>query len=618
MHKIHAMMQRKDDLKKLIEIYNRRLQVLKEKAALYGLETPAHILIEIEDLEAEIEQLQDKLSVSEDNADADKSLGSQHRLLDITESKQISIITRSVFISYVRDNKDMVDKLCQSLMKAGVDVWLDRNDIAPGSNWKDAIRNAIENGSFFIACFSAEYNARSQTYMNEELNLAIEQLRQRRPSQTWFIPVLLSGDIPDWQISPGKTLKDLQWVKIDEHNWNSAFQKILRVIGPTPSEKIRTLQLLLDVAIKENRVRGSSRLTWWDVRDLYTNRKQITFDQESIRIILKALFSNNETAIEWIQEFPEYCVQGLSELLYSEEESIVGWICTNLRKCKTEKRLVIPVWIELSRKVHLSSKFVEMILDTLLEFGEIEPALDLFSRVILDTDRRYNINVQSYAEKISEADRRTQPYLYQIATSTGSLHCQRAIAQVLLNSEYKDEAQRIIENVTQELTTVYQFNFVFEYDYGLRCECWCTLEGWKHQYEYSSTRWESVADGLPTGENGFPRGIKPSQFILGVDEKQLTKFQIRGWKRVRWLDYYSDRVWLAKGFWRLTRFDKDLLRSMKKPSFEEVKKAGKLPNYENPIISRLIKLSPWFIRTLEKYGLSSWFIKTVEKYEKKW
>ncbi len=54
-------MSRKDDLKKLIANYKRRLQKLKEQQASFGLHTPPHILTEIEDTEETIEQLQIEL-----------------------------------------------------------------------------------------------------------------------------------------------------------------------------------------------------------------------------------------------------------------------------------------------------------------------------------------------------------------------------------------------------------------------------------------------------------------------------------------------------------------------------------------------------------------------------
>ena len=64
---------------------------------------------------------------------------------------------RHVFISYVRENQKQVDRLCHDLESHGVNVWLDRNDIKPGARWKNAIRKAIRQDDFFIACFLDEY-----------------------------------------------------------------------------------------------------------------------------------------------------------------------------------------------------------------------------------------------------------------------------------------------------------------------------------------------------------------------------------------------------------------------------------------------------------------------------
>src|SRR5437899_1861677 len=58
-----------------------------------------------------------------------------------------------IFISYIHENKDIVDKLANELRNRGVTVWLDRNDIDPGVRWRNAISEAIHSGSFFVACF---------------------------------------------------------------------------------------------------------------------------------------------------------------------------------------------------------------------------------------------------------------------------------------------------------------------------------------------------------------------------------------------------------------------------------------------------------------------------------
>jgi len=49
------------------------------------------------------------------------------------------------FVSYVRDDKEIVGRLARSLEAAGIDVWLDKHDIEPGMRWPVAIENAIRS-----------------------------------------------------------------------------------------------------------------------------------------------------------------------------------------------------------------------------------------------------------------------------------------------------------------------------------------------------------------------------------------------------------------------------------------------------------------------------------------
>lgn len=55
-------MGQKEDVQKLISRHHRRLQKLQEKKATYGQEPPPHLLLEIQDLEAELQALKAKLA----------------------------------------------------------------------------------------------------------------------------------------------------------------------------------------------------------------------------------------------------------------------------------------------------------------------------------------------------------------------------------------------------------------------------------------------------------------------------------------------------------------------------------------------------------------------------
>jgi len=100
------------------------------------------------------------------------------------------VVAGHAFLSYVREDSAQVDRLQRALQKAGIPVWRDKSDLWPGEDWKAEIREAItDNALVFIACFSSSSLARVKSYQNEELVLAVEQLRLRAPEQPWLIPV---------------------------------------------------------------------------------------------------------------------------------------------------------------------------------------------------------------------------------------------------------------------------------------------------------------------------------------------------------------------------------------------------------------------------------------------
>jgi hypothetical protein len=141
------------------------------------------------------------------------------------------------FISYVREDRAEVDALQRMLETAGVRVWRDTRDLWPGEDWRARIRDAITRQALvFIACFSCRSVARKRSYQNEELGLAIEQMRLRRPDVPWLIPVRFDDCfIPDRDIGGGRTLNWLQHVDIFGDNRDEAASRlvasVLRILG---------------------------------------------------------------------------------------------------------------------------------------------------------------------------------------------------------------------------------------------------------------------------------------------------------------------------------------------------------------------------------------------------
>ncbi|GAB4511198.1 MAG: hypothetical protein OHK0046_08950 [Anaerolineae bacterium] len=89
---------------------------------------------------------------------------------------------KHLFISYSRKDRTFVDRLVESLESHGMTVWLDTDDLVPGTpNWEQAIRDAIEYCTAVLLVASP--HSRASVYVQGELTLA--QLRQKPIYPLW-------------------------------------------------------------------------------------------------------------------------------------------------------------------------------------------------------------------------------------------------------------------------------------------------------------------------------------------------------------------------------------------------------------------------------------------------
>ncbi len=116
---------------------------------------------------------------------------------------------------------------------ANIPVWRDRSNLWPGEDWRLNIRRAItDNALVFIACFSSVSVARSKSYQNEEITLAVEQLRQRRPEDPWLIPVRFDEcDIPDIDLGAGRTLSAIHCEDLFGGRYNEGVERLVAAIS---------------------------------------------------------------------------------------------------------------------------------------------------------------------------------------------------------------------------------------------------------------------------------------------------------------------------------------------------------------------------------------------------
>jgi hypothetical protein len=124
-------------------------------------------------------------------------------------------VRKRVFISYVREDSQVVGRICEQLLQAGLPLWRDTDDLVGGTRWRDEIGQAISAGSAFVAMFSSQSERRSSSYMRQEVVVAVDELRRRPRDRPWFIPVRLDAcELPTIEIGAGERLSDLHCLDV--------------------------------------------------------------------------------------------------------------------------------------------------------------------------------------------------------------------------------------------------------------------------------------------------------------------------------------------------------------------------------------------------------------------
>ena len=109
---------------------------------------------------------------------------------------------KHVFISYSRANKAFVNRLITRLQEEGLNIWIDKQGLKPGTrNWEQALRDAI-NGSYAVLLVASPASRRS-AYVNDEL--AIAEMFGRRVYPVW-------GDGEQWMDSIPMGMGKIQFI----------------------------------------------------------------------------------------------------------------------------------------------------------------------------------------------------------------------------------------------------------------------------------------------------------------------------------------------------------------------------------------------------------------------
>ena len=137
------------------------------------------------------------------------------------------VSSKTVFISYAREDSTSAERLSNDLKRAGLIPWLDRDVILPGLNWKIAIRKAIKNCRYFIPLFSSN-SVEKIGYVQKEFKYAIDNYDRFPESKIYIIPIRLN----ECEI-PYEKLEDVHYVDLFP-NWDGGIPQIFEAMGVRP------------------------------------------------------------------------------------------------------------------------------------------------------------------------------------------------------------------------------------------------------------------------------------------------------------------------------------------------------------------------------------------------
>jgi hypothetical protein len=118
----------------------------------------------------------------------------------------------SVFLSYASADRAAARALRETLAAAGLDVWLDEEELAGGEAWDAKIRNQIRACTYFMPIISATTETRREGYFRREWRLAVERTLDLADDVMFLVPVVID-DTRDHGARVPEKFFTVQWLR---------------------------------------------------------------------------------------------------------------------------------------------------------------------------------------------------------------------------------------------------------------------------------------------------------------------------------------------------------------------------------------------------------------------
>src|SRR6266487_661967 len=124
-----------------------------------------------------------------------------------------------VFLCHAHSDAIAVRALYLRLRREGVDVWLDKEKLLPGSDWELEIRKAVREADVVVVCLSKQFNQAG--FRQKEVRIALDTAMEQPEGAIFIIPARLE------ECENLESLRRWHWVDLFEAD---GFQKLIRAL----------------------------------------------------------------------------------------------------------------------------------------------------------------------------------------------------------------------------------------------------------------------------------------------------------------------------------------------------------------------------------------------------
>lgn len=133
--------------------------------------------------------------------------------------------TSNIFISYSRNDFAHAKKIYDRLTSiAEFNVWIDSENLLPGEEWEERIRQVISESDFVIIIISKNLE-RMRGFYQKEIRITLEELDLQPPGKIFAIPILIEAS----EIRH-PALTKLHHVEF-YNDWEKGFDKLIQSLG---------------------------------------------------------------------------------------------------------------------------------------------------------------------------------------------------------------------------------------------------------------------------------------------------------------------------------------------------------------------------------------------------